>query len=128
MCPLNLYGHLCSTLRRASRTKRPADRRRGVYLGREPIVLHIVESVNVPGRRPVILDENPGAQRRDARLPAQTARVCKDSDVAAAVKGSIGVHGDREAAREKFSDLVATQQRRAVRSSTITSATPTTRM
>ena len=38
----------------------------------------------------------------------------KDSDIAAAVKALI-LAGDREAAREKFSDLVATQQRRAVR-------------
>src|SRR5829696_8355418 len=44
-----------------------------------------------------------------------TARVrSKDSDIAAAVKALI-LAGDREAAREKFSDLVATQQRRAVR-------------
>ncbi|MGH9236596.1 MAG: RNA polymerase sigma factor [Vicinamibacterales bacterium] len=46
--------------------------------------------------------------------PAQTARVRRDSDVAAAVKALV-LAGDREAAREKFSDLVATQQRRAVR-------------
>src|SRR6187401_2547437 len=38
----------------------------------------------------------------------------KDSDIAAAVKALV-LAGDREAAREKFSDLVATQQRRAVR-------------
>jgi RNA polymerase sigma-70 factor (ECF subfamily) len=38
----------------------------------------------------------------------------KDSEVAAAVKALI-LAGDREAAREKFADLVATQQRRAVR-------------
>jgi RNA polymerase sigma-70 factor (ECF subfamily) len=47
--------------------------------------------------------------------PAQTARVrSKDSEVAAAVKALV-LAGDREAAREKFSELVATQQRRAVR-------------
>lgn len=47
--------------------------------------------------------------------PAPAARVrSKDSDVAAAVKALV-LAGDREAAREKFSDLVATQQRRAVR-------------
>lgn len=46
--------------------------------------------------------------------PAQTARVRRDSDVAAAVKALV-LAGDREAARERFSDLVATQQRRAVR-------------
>jgi len=46
--------------------------------------------------------------------PAQTARVRRDSDVAAAVKALV-LAGDREAARDKFSDLVATQQRRAVR-------------
>jgi RNA polymerase sigma-70 factor (ECF subfamily) len=38
----------------------------------------------------------------------------KDSEIAAAVKALV-LAGDREAAREKFSDLVATQQRRAVR-------------
>src|SRR5918993_2956392 len=44
-----------------------------------------------------------------------TARVrSKDSDIAADVKALV-LAGDREAAREKFSDLVATQQRRAVR-------------
>jgi RNA polymerase sigma-70 factor, ECF subfamily len=47
--------------------------------------------------------------------PASAARVrSKDSEVAAAVKALV-LAGDREAAREKFSDLVATQQRRAVR-------------
>lgn len=57
-------------------------------------------------------------QARSAAMlgsPAQAARVrSKDSDVAAAVKALV-LAGDREAAREKFSDLVATQQRRAVR-------------
>ena len=49
------------------------------------------------------------------RSTAPAARVrSKDSDIAAAVKALI-LAGDREAAREKFSDLVATQQRRAVR-------------
>src|SRR5688572_12470266 len=47
--------------------------------------------------------------------PSPAARVrSKDSDVAAAVKALV-LAGDREAAREKFSDLVASQQRRAVR-------------
>src|SRR6476619_4415285 len=49
------------------------------------------------------------------RSTAPAARVrSKDSDIAAAVKALI-LAGDRDAAREKFSDLVATQQRRAVR-------------
>ena len=49
------------------------------------------------------------------RSTAPAARVrSKDSDIAAAVKALV-LAGDREAAREKFSDLVATQQRRAVR-------------
>ena len=54
--------------------------------------------------------------RSAATLGSRTAaRVrSKDSDIAAAVKALI-LAGDREAAREKFSDLVATQQRRAVR-------------
>ena len=47
--------------------------------------------------------------------PAPAARVrSKDSEIAAAVKALV-LAGDREAAREKFSDLVAAQQRRAVR-------------
>jgi RNA polymerase sigma-70 factor (ECF subfamily) len=46
---------------------------------------------------------------------APSARVrSKESEVAAAVKALV-LAGDREAAREKFSDLVAAQQRRAVR-------------
>jgi len=49
------------------------------------------------------------------RSTPATGRVrSKDSDIAAAVKALV-LAGDREAAREKFSDLVATQQRRAVR-------------
>ena len=58
------------------------------------------------------------------RTPARTAAPLgyaaparprsKDSEVAAAVKALV-LAGDREAARERFSDLVATQQRRAVR-------------
>ena len=58
-----------------------------------------------------------GVKQADAPLgssvPAGRAR-SKDSDIAAAVKALV-LAGDREAAREKFSDLVATQQRRAVR-------------
>ena len=47
--------------------------------------------------------------------PAQAGRVrSKDSEIAAAVKALV-LAGEREAAREKFSDLVAAQQRRAVR-------------
>ena len=46
---------------------------------------------------------------------AATVRLrSKDSEIAAAVKALV-LAGDREAAREKFSELVATQQRRAVR-------------
>ena len=54
--------------------------------------------------------------RSAATLGSSTpARIrSKDSEIAAAVKALI-LAGDREAAREKFSDLVATQQRRAVR-------------
>ena len=59
------------------------------------------------------------------RTPARTAATLgytapavrprsKDSEIAAAVKALI-LAGDRDAAREKFSDLVAVQQRRAVR-------------
>ena len=54
-----------------------------------------------------------GAATLRSTPPAARVR-SKDSDIAAAVKALI-LAGDREAAREKFSDLVATQQRRAVR-------------
>ena len=57
-------------------------------------------------------------QARRAATFGSTARAVrirsKDSDIAAAVKALV-LAGDREAAREKFSELVATQQRRAVR-------------
>jgi RNA polymerase sigma-70 factor (ECF subfamily) len=53
------------------------------------------------------------AARLGSTAPAGRVR-SKDSDIAAAVKALV-LAGDREAAREKFSDLVATQQRRAVR-------------
>src|SRR6188474_699456 len=51
--PLNLYRHLLLAPRVLSRKK-------------EPIVPYIVESVNVSGPQPVILNENPGARRSDA--------------------------------------------------------------
>src|SRR5262245_17135359 len=54
-----------------------------------------------------------GAASLRSTAPAGRVR-SKDSDIAAAVKALV-LAGDREAAREKFSDLVATQQRRAVR-------------
>jgi RNA polymerase sigma-70 factor (ECF subfamily) len=57
-------------------------------------------------------------QARRAATPAQTAPATrtrsKESEIAAAVKALV-VAGDRDAARERFSDLVAIQQRRAVR-------------
>lgn len=46
--------------------------------------------------------------------PATTAPLSKDSELAGAIKALV-VAGDREAARERFADLVASQQRRAVR-------------
>ena len=58
------------------------------------------------------------AQARRATTFGSTAPAArirsKDSEIAAAVKALI-LAGDREAARDKFSELVATQQRRAVR-------------
>jgi RNA polymerase sigma-70 factor (ECF subfamily) len=58
------------------------------------------------------------AQARRATTLGSTAPAVrirsKDSEIAAAVKALV-LAGDREAAREKFSELVATQQRRAVR-------------
>ena len=55
------------------------------------------------------------ASRATIGSPAPAARVrSRESEIAAAVKALV-LAGDREAAREKFSELVATQQRRAVR-------------
>ena len=47
---------------------------------------------------------------RPASAPARS----KDSELAGAIKALV-VNGDRDAARERFADLVASQQRRAVR-------------
>jgi RNA polymerase sigma-70 factor (ECF subfamily) len=52
------------------------------------------------------------AATRSGSAPA--AALSKDSALAAAVKGLM-LAGDRDAARERFADLVARQQRRAVR-------------
>ena len=46
--------------------------------------------------------------------PSPTAPLSKDSQLAAEIKGLI-LAGNRDAARERFADLVAHQQRRAVR-------------
>jgi RNA polymerase sigma-70 factor, ECF subfamily len=46
--------------------------------------------------------------------PGSAPVLSKDSEVAGAIKALV-VAGDRDAAREKFADLVASQQRRAVR-------------
>src|SRR5215216_2552062 len=55
------------------------------------------------------------ATLRETRSPAAPPpALSKDSELAACVKALI-LAGDREAAREKFTDLVAHQQRRAVR-------------
>jgi len=54
-----------------------------------------------------------GAATLRSTAPAARFR-SKDSEIAASVKALV-LAGDRDAAREKFSDLVATQQRRAVR-------------
>src|SRR5215216_6899495 len=55
------------------------------------------------------------ATLRETRSPAAPPpALSKDSELAACVKALI-LAGDREAAREKFADLVAHQQRRAVR-------------
>ena len=54
-----------------------------------------------------------GAATLGYTAPAVRPR-SKESTIAAAVKALV-LAGDREAAREKFSDLVAAQQRRAVR-------------
>jgi RNA polymerase sigma-70 factor, ECF subfamily len=72
--------------------------------------------MRTPARRALPLGESHG------HLPRAEARgtwsalppLSKDSELAAAVKALI-LAGDREAARDKFSDLVAHQQRRAVR-------------
>lgn len=49
-----------------------------------------------------------------SKAPAPQPQLSKDSELAGAVKALI-LAGDREAARERFADLVARQQRRAVR-------------
>jgi RNA polymerase sigma-70 factor (ECF subfamily) len=46
--------------------------------------------------------------------PGRPAALSKDSELAGAIKALV-VSGDREAARERFADLVASQQRRALR-------------
>ena len=46
--------------------------------------------------------------------PAASAALSKDSELAAAIKALV-VAGNRDAARERFADLVAHQQRRALR-------------
>src|SRR6185436_5395879 len=46
--------------------------------------------------------------------PASAPALSKDSELAGAIKALV-VAGDRDAARERFADLVASQQRRAVR-------------
>ena len=64
------------------------------------------------GTPPVSRPAGSGAAPGSA-APAVRVR-SKDSEIAAAVK-ALMLAGDRETARDKFSELVATQQRRAVR-------------
>jgi RNA polymerase sigma-70 factor (ECF subfamily) len=49
-----------------------------------------------------------------SKAPAPLSQLSKDSELAAAVK-ALMLAGDRDAARDRFADLVARQQRRAVR-------------
>ena len=49
-----------------------------------------------------------------AVVPTPLAALSKDSELAAAIKALV-VSGDRETARERFAELVAHQQRRAIR-------------
>src|SRR6187551_4126820 len=49
-----------------------------------------------------------------ATRPAPVAALSKDSELAGAIKALV-VAGNRDQARERFADLVASQQRRAVR-------------
>jgi RNA polymerase sigma-70 factor (ECF subfamily) len=51
---------------------------------------------------------------RTAAQPPATPPLSKDSEFAAAVKALV-LAGEREAARDRFADLVANQQRRAIR-------------
>ena len=68
-------------------------------------------------RRPAVLNMRT-PPRRAASLPAGKPATAparsKDSELAGAIKALV-VAGDREAARERFAELVASQQRRAVR-------------
>jgi RNA polymerase sigma-70 factor, ECF subfamily len=54
------------------------------------------------------------AARTAAPLRSPVAAPSKDSALAGAIKGLV-LSGDRDAARERFAELVASQQRRAVR-------------
>jgi RNA polymerase sigma-70 factor, ECF subfamily len=57
----------------------------------------------------------PGVAPGGSKSPAPAApALSRDSELAAAIKALV-IAGDREAARERFADLVARQQRRAVR-------------
>src|SRR3954468_2024550 len=49
-----------------------------------------------------------------AGRPAAAPSLSKDSELAGAIKALV-LAGDRDAARERFADLVASQQRRAIR-------------
>jgi RNA polymerase sigma-70 factor (ECF subfamily) len=72
--------------------------------------------VNAASQPPYFLMRTPSRTAATiGSAKVQTApALSKDSQLAAAVKALV-VAGDREAARERFSDLVAHQQRRAVR-------------
>src|SRR5262245_59666164 len=61
------------------------------------------------GRNPMVV----ASAAKSASKP-QSASLSRDSEIAAAVKHLV-LSGDREAARDRFAELVARQQRRAVR-------------
>ena len=78
----------------------------------------IVNPKGEPPDTPIVTMPRPAQQRvtvpADASREGNFAPLSKDSGLAAEIKAMI-VSGDRDAARERFADLVALQQRRASR-------------
>jgi RNA polymerase sigma-70 factor, ECF subfamily len=69
--------------------------------------------MRTPPRR-AATSEGAGQPAPTRSVPAHGGTLSRDSEIAGAIKALV-VAGDREAARERFADLVARQQRRAVR-------------
>src|SRR5690349_7288278 len=92
---------------------------RGIVLSQHPLasLAGPVASrpVNTNPSQPYSVMRTPPQRVSAAAAPTASAPVLsKDSELAGAIKALV-VSGDRDAARERFADLVANQQRRAVR-------------